>query len=658
LIRSGAGVRDYQKRPGIALRAVATFCSLLWLQGAHGAAGDTDVSDGAASEWRHHGGTLEAQRFSPLDQIRPDNVAELEIAWRWSAANFGPTPERKFIATPIMVDGVLYTTAGMRRAVVAVDPATGETLWVYRLDEGERTSSAPRRNSGRGVAFWENGRGDRRIYVITPGYQLVALSADTGRPIRRFGKDGVVDLRQGLGVDIDRVATRIGSSSPPLVVGDVLVVGAALDVGTRPKSMSNVPAHVRGYDARTGRLKWRFHTIPRPGEAGHETWQDDSWTYTGNAGVWTTMSADEERGLVYLPVEAPTSDYYGGHRPGENLFSSSLVCLDARTGKRRWHQQIVRHDIWDYDNPTAPILMDLEVDGRQIPAVVQLTKQSFAYAYDRVTGEPVWPMVEMPVPGSDVPGEWTAPTQAVPTRPAPYDRQGFSEADLIDFTPELAAEARELVAGYRHGDLFTPPSLVDAPDGTRGTIVLPGALGGANWEGGAYDPVTGTLFVASMTAPSLLALGKDPNSDVAFSGGMGRLPRVQGLPVVKPPYGRITAIDMNTGEHRWMVPNADTPERIAGHPALEGVELGRTGISTRALLLATPTLLFAGEGWNGSPVIRAHDKATGEILAEIEVPASATGLPMSYAVDGRQYVVFAVAGRDAPAELVALALPD
>lgn len=629
---------------------------LVWL--ATAPAGSLRAGNGV--EWPHHGGGLHAWRYSPLEQIDAANVATLEVVWRWSAASFGPTPERKYITTPNMVGGILYASAGLRRAVVALDPGTGETLWTWRLDEGEaRTASAPRRNSGRGVAYWRNPAAgeDERIYVISPGYQMAALDAGTGRLVASFGEGGIVDLRRGLDAGIDVESTRIGSSSPPLVVGNVLVVGAALDPGTRPKSMRQVAAHVRGFDAATGAELWRFHTIPRPGEAGHETWEAESWRYTGSAGVWTTLSADAERGLVYLPVEAPTSDYYGGHRPGDNLYSSALVCLDARTGERRWHYQIVHHDIWDYDNPAAPILMDLEVNGRRIPAVAQLTKQAFTYVFDRLTGEPVWPIAERPVPQSDVPGERTAVTQPFPSRPAPFDRQGFSEADLIDFTPELKARALEAIDGLRLGPLFTPPSLLEAEDGTRGTIVMPGSLGGANWEGGAYDPQSRTLFVASMSAPNVHALARDPDSDLAYSK-LGRVPRVDGLPLVKPPWGRITAIDMATGEHRWMMANADTPAEIAGHPALEGLAVPRTGIPTRAMLLATATLLFAGEGWGGSPVLRAHDKATGAIVAGIDLPASVTGLPMTYAVNGRQFIVVAVGDGETTAELVALALPE
>jgi quinoprotein glucose dehydrogenase len=556
-----------------------------------------------------------------------------------------------------MAGGVLYATAGLRRAVVALEPTSGELLWSWRMDEGARTGSAPRRNSGRGVAWWQGETGEAFIFVITPGYQLVALAADTGQPVDRFGHAGVVDLRADLGAPVDVSGARIGSSSPPLVVGDVLVVGSALDPGTRPRSKANVAAHVRGFDARTGELLWRFHTIPRPGEQGHDTWGEGSWRYTGNAGVWTTMSADLKRGLVYLPVEAPTSDYYGGHRPGDNLFSSSLVCLDVRTGRRVWHQQTVRHDIWDYDNPAAPILMELPDDGVSVPAVAQLTKQAYIYVYDRVSGRPLWPMEEREVPASDVPGEASSPVQTVPSLPQPFDRQGFTADDLIDFTPQLRAAALDAVKDLRMGPLFSPPSLAEATDGSKGTLVMPGSLGGANWEGGAFDPVSRTLFVPSSTLPSVHALAKDLDSDLAYSK-LGRIPRVQGLPLVKPPYGRITAIDMTSGRHRWMIANGDTPADIADHEALRGIPLERTGKPTRAMLLATATLLFAGEGFMGDPVFRAHDKASGEILAEIPLPASATGLPMTYLADGRQFLVVAVAGPGVPAELVALALPD
>lgn len=618
----------------------------------------------AAGEWRAYGGDLASTGYAPLDQINADNVAELEIAWRWTAQNFGPRPERRNETTPLMVDGVLYATAGSRRSVVAIDPGSGETLWMYRLDEGERGAQAPRPNSGRGVAYWasggvgEAGEADR-VFVITPGFHLVALDARSGRPVSEFGEDGVLDLMIGLRGDISPVG-RIGSSSPPVIVGDVVVVGSAQEVGMSPDSMRNIKGDVRGFDARTGELRWTFHTIPAPGEFGYQTWEDGSAEYTGNAGVWAPFSADPELGYVYLPVEAATSDMYGGHRPGDNLFSSSLVCLDARTGERVWHYQLIHHDIWDWDTPTAPILVDINVDGRPIKAVVQVTKQAWAYVFDRVTGEPVWPIEERPVPPSDVPGEKTSPTQPHPTKPAPFDRQGFSEDDLIDFTPELRARALELVQDYRMGPIYTPPSLVNGPDGTRGTLMMPNTFGGGNWEGGAVDPETGMLYVGSFSNPRVLGLrATDPErSDLRYWAG-GRGPRLaRGLPIIKPPWGRITAIDLNTGEHAWMIPNGDTPENIKNHSLLRGIDLPRTGKISRPMLLVTKTLLFSGEGLSGGPVFRAHDKATGETLAEIELPATTTGIPMTYMYDGRQYVVVAVGGRGYPAGLVALALPD
>jgi len=624
-------------------------------------AATTPQHGAAGGEWRFHRGDMAATQYSPLAQIDRHNVAELRIAWTWMAQNFGPRPELRSETTPLMIDGVLYATAGSRRSVVAIDPGTGETLWMYRLDEGERGAEAPRPNSGRGVAYWTPGEGPlgARIFVVTPGFHLVALDAASGHPVQEFGEDGVLDLMVGVRGDISPVG-RIGSSSPPVIVGDVVIVGSAQEVGMLPDSRRNIKGDVRGFDARTGELVWTFHTVPLPGEPGHETWEDGSAEYTGNAGVWAPFSADPELGYVYLPVEAATSDMYGGHRPGDNLFSSSLVCLDARTGERIWHYQLIHHDIWDWDTPAPPILVDVVAGGRPVKAVVQVTKQAWAYVFDRVTGEPLWPIEERPVPPSDVPGERTSPTQPHPTRPAPFDRQGFAEDDLIDFTPELRAQALELVAEYRMGPIFTPPSLIGGPDGASGTLMLPNAIGGANWEGGAVDPETGILYVGSHTSPGVLGLRPaDPErSDVDYWAG-GRAPRMaRGLPVVKPPWGRITAIDLNTGEHVWMLANGDTPEQIAEHPALAGVQLPRTGKPSRAGLLVTKTLLFAGEGLSGDAVFRAHDKASGEIVAEIELPATQSGVPMTYMHGGRQYIVMAVGGRGFPAGLVALALPD
>ncbi|NNM34094.1 MAG: PQQ-binding-like beta-propeller repeat protein, partial [Gemmatimonadetes bacterium] len=507
---------------------------------------------------------------------------------------------------------------------------------------------------------------------VTPGFHLVALDPGTGRPIPHFGQDGILDLRQdlqpvaGSPEELDRLP--IGSSSPPIVIDGVVVVGSALPSGAAPPAPTMPPGWVRGYDAETGDLLWTFQTIPRPGETGHDTWERGSWEYTGNAAVWTTLSADVERGLVYLPVEAGTGDYYGGHRPGDNLFSQSLVAVDVRTGERVWHFQTVHHGIWDYDLPAAPILADVTVDGQLVPMVAQLTKQGFTFVLNRATGEPVWPIEERPVPQSDVPGERTSPTQPFPTRPPPFTRQGVDPDDLIDFTPELRAEAEAILAQLRHGPLYTPPSVV-TEDGSKGTLMVPGSLGGANWPGGALDPETGLLYVQAAVDPSVIGLSHDPDvssMDYIRSGGLslseGEGPR--GLPLFKPPWGILTAIDLRDGTLAWQVPNGEAPDYVRDHPALEGIEVGRTGRPDRGGLLVTRTLLFAGEGsglngghGSGGNKLRAMDKSTGDLLAEIELPANQSGLPMTYMAGGRQYVVMAVGARDQPGELVALALP-
>ena len=528
-------------------------------------------------------------------------------------------------ATPLMVGGVLYTTAGWRRNVVAIDGATGETLWMYRYDEGERGDVAPvRASSGRGVAYWTDGQGDERIIHVTKGYHLVALSATTGQPVPTFGEQGIIDLYEGLFDDLDRPTLedgQIGLNSPAIVVGDVIVVGAAL-LATAPTR--EFPAgFVRGFDARSGAQLWTFHTIPQPGEFGNDTWENGSWRYSGNTGVWAPMSADEELGYVYLPVETPTNDLYGGHRPGDNLFAESLVCLDAKTGERIWHFQFIHHGIWDYDIPTAPALLDITVEGRLIKAVAQVTKQAFTYVLDRVTdydiptapallditvegrlikavaqvtkqaftyvldrvtGQPVWPIEERPVPQSNVPGEQASPTQPFPTRPLPFDRQGVSVDDLLDFTAELNAEARRIASEYELGPLFTPPVSAGAT-GQRGLLMLPNMTGGANWQGGAVDAETGVLYVASVTNPTIAGLTNDPGrSAMDYVGGGGRRRARDrsarqgcgeigplGLPLIKPPWGRITAIDLNRGHHLWMIPNGDTPDCVKNHPALSGL---------------------------------------------------------------------------------------
>ncbi|MGM0632483.1 MAG: PQQ-binding-like beta-propeller repeat protein [Pseudomonadota bacterium] len=612
----------------------------------------TDVSEG---DWPDYNGNMAAQRYSPLDQINADNVDSLEIAWRFSTEKFGPRPEFNATFTPLEVDGVLYTTLGATRNVAALDATTGQVLWLWRPQEGERYDAAPRKGSGRGVAFWRDGD-EARILTITPGFYLVSLDAETGLPDPDFGDNGRIDMQQGLRLGPGREDIDIGSSMPPFVMNDTVVVGPAMAVSMRPPSMANVKGDVRAFDVRTGEHRWTFHTIPEEGEFGYDTWLDGSAEYTGNTGVWAPMSGDPDLGLVYLPVEAPTGDRYGGDRPGDNLFGSSLVAVDIETGERRWHDQMIHHDIWDWDNPSAPILADLP-NGRKI--VMQVTKQAFVYTYDRETGEPIWPIEELPVPEGDVPGEWYSPTQPFPTKPAPFDRQGITEDDLIDFTPEIHETALEAVESFRLGDnLYSPPSLQDADDGTMGTLSLPSATGGANWEGAAMDPETGMLYVPSRTVVAALSVAKDENSDVDFSMALGvRVPRPMGLPLVKPPYGRITAIDMNNGEHVWQVANADTPDRIANNPALEGVDVPRTGVETRAGVLLTKTLLFSGEGAGGGPTLYAYDKETGDIVARIELPNTQTGQPFTYEHDGKQYVAMVVSGGGEPAELVAYALP-
>jgi quinoprotein glucose dehydrogenase len=614
-------------------------------------------------EWRFYGGDAGSTRYSPLDQINADNVKQLEIAWRWEARNFGKRPDINWEVTPLMVNGVLYFTAGLRRDAIAVDAATGETLWMYRLDEGERGDKAPRFNN-RGLAYWSDGQGDERVVLISPGYRLIALNAKTGQPVSGFGANGIVDLWNGL----DRVVKpgQIGSSSPAIIVKDVIVVGAALQNGAAPPSKENVPGYVRGYDVRTGKLLWTFHTIPQAGEFGNETWEKDSWKYTGNTAVWAPMSADEELGYVYLPIEAPTGDFYGGHRPGANLFGNSLVCLDARTGKRVWHFQTIHHDIWDWDNPAPPVLLDITVNGKRIKAVAQVTKQAFVYVFDRVTGQPVWPIEERPVPKSKIASEWTSPTQPFPTRPAPFDRQGISVDDLIDFTPEIKAEAVRIASQYNLGPIFTPPTALDA-DGKKGTLMLPNATGGANWQGAAADPETGILYVPSVTNPTVLSLVKDPQrSDMDYVQRGAPVDKPFGLPLVKPPWGRITAIDLNTGDHLWMVPNGEAPQYIRDNPKLKGIDLSKAGNPERAPLLVTKTLLFAGDGsgnfssgpGGGGNTFRALNKKTGELIFEMKLPANETGLPMTYMVNGRQFIVVAVGAPNSPAELVALALPQ
>jgi len=655
-------------------------------------AGRSHAQQGAANgEWRYYGGDAGNSKYSPLDQINAKNVKELEIVWRWKADNFGPTPDYNWEVTPLMIGGVLYFTAGSRRDVVAVDAATGETRWMYRLDEGERGDRAPRKQN-RGLAYWTDGKDDARLLLITPGYQLVALDAKTGRPIPTFGKDGIVELTEGLDRDVVKPG-QIGSSSPAIVVRDVVVVGAAMIAGTAPPSKTHVPGYIRGFDVRTGKKVWTFKTIAQPGEAGHETWEGDSWKYTGNTAAWAPLAADLDLGYVYVPVETPTGDFYGGHRLGDNLFGDSLVCLDATTGKRIWHFQIVHHDIWDWEPSAPPILADVTVDGRKIKAVALVSKQAFTYVFDRVTGKPVWPIEERPVPQSDVPGERTSPTQPFPTKPKPFDRQGVTVDDLIDFTPELRAAAIAIFKQYKTSATPYLPPIVPGTDGKLASLWLPNHIGGANWPGGALDPETGIMYVSSLTNEDAVAVQKgDPKrTDMAYVAALGAHPGApageaqtaappaageasrrpsfgpHGLPLVRPPWGRITAIDLNTGEHVWMIANGDAPDIIKNNPALKGLnlDLSKAGKPERSPLMVTKTLLFGADGsglfssgpGSGGPMFRAIDKKTGAIIHEMKLPASTTGIPMTYMADDRQFIVVAIGARGVPAELIALAVP-
>jgi len=612
-------------------------------------------------EWRAYGADEASTHYSALDQINKDTVKNLTVAWSWKFDNFGASNQEVNTTetTPLMVNGILYFTAGQRRNVVAVKADTGETLWVWRPDEGERFDRAPRKIH-RGVAYWTDGRGDERILTSTPGFQLVALNAKTGQPIDKFGFQGVVDMFEALDNDlrIDPVG-KIGNSSPPVVVGDTVIIGPALLVGTRVNK-SNVRGDVLAFDVKTGKKLWAFHTVPRKGEPGYETWENGSADYTGNIGVWGPFSADPQLGLVYLNTEAPTNDVYGGHRHGNNLYSDSIVAVNAKTGKKVWHQQLIHHDVWDYDMPAHPILVDVTVGGRPVKAVAQWGKNGIVYVFDRTNGQPLWGWEERPVPSSDVPGEKLSATQPFPIKPVPFERLGLTEDDLIDYTPQLRAEALKALEGYRWGKPYQPPSLVS--DTNKGTVILPGYGGGGNWQSGAADPETGFVYIPSITSISTIGLNKnDPtrtqvDSDYTMGGPGPQMP--SRLPIVKPPYGRITAYNMNTGDVAWMIPNGDTPPNIKSNPALAGVNIPKAGSPSQAGLLVTKTLLIAGEGSGGQPVLHAYDKATGTDVWQTALPGPQTSLPMTYMVNGRQFVVLGVRGaQGGGAQLVAFAIP-
>ena len=614
-------------------------------------------SGAADGQWRSYGGDQGHTKYSPLDQINEDNVHDLRVVWTWTSADEERKARNEVIrdgrafrtyayeVTPLMVDGVLYTTTSLGQ-VAAIDPKTGETLWSYDPVLYLEGRPAIHGFLTRGLSYRTDGEEERLFYAAGRVY-LVSIDAKTGEPDPKFGRNGRVDLKRGLGRTID--ASQYSVNSPPLVVGDVVVVGSAITEGTGYQEAP--PGHVRGYDVRTGAMKWIFHTIPEPGEFGNETWEGDSWKVSGGVNVWTMMSADEELGYIYLPVGSPVTDFYGGHRLGDNLFANSLVCLDARTGERVWHFQFVHHTVWDYDPPAAPNLIDITVDGRRIKAVAQITKQGFTFVFDRATGEPVWPIEERPVPQSTVAGERTSPTQPYPTKPPLFLTNGATEDDVIDFTPELRADGLVIFRESSAGPLYTPP----APGSN---IVRPGWSGGANWWGAAFDPDNGRFYVPSWAHFSLVHMGEgDPErSDLTIR------PRVSGrsgprrLPLFKPPYAQLTAFDMNRGEKLWSVPVGDGPR---DHEALRGLDLPPLGnFQKLGGPLLTKTLLFIGQGMDTHSV-GAYDKETGREVWRMALPARFHAAPITYLVDGKQYIVLAIGGgpENAPDQLIALTLP-
>ena len=625
------------------------------------------------AEWSVYAADKAGTKYLPLDQINRDNVADLEIVWRQPVipdeirngeTTRGPVGSQ---TPPLMVDGLLYFSSGLG-TITALEPTTGEVVWNTGPKDGVRVRQT------RGVAYWSDG--DERRVLATLGPKLVSLDARTGEFDPSFGDAGEVDLREGL----LRPFPEFYWNSAPTIIRDVVIIGSFVgDIlnNQMPATKQAPRGDVRGYNVRTGEHVWTFHTIPRENEFGVETWGIDpvedrpSWEYSGNTNMWAHPTGDEELGIVYLPLSTPSNDYYGGHRPGDNLFAESLVAVDAETGERLWHFQAIHHGVWDYDFASSAVLADITVDGREIKAVAQPSKQAWVYVFDRVTGEPVWPIEERPVPASPVPGERLAETQPFPTKPPAFELQGVTIDDLIDFTPELRAEALEILERYEWGPMFTPPVLLDpAPDGKKGTIFSPGTAGGANWSGAGFDPATGMLYVPSAYSQNVVALtpSTNPRSDVRFTRERYEpLPGPQGLPMFKPPYGRLTAIDLNTGDISWQVPNGIGPR---DHPAIAHLDLPPLGNPGRASVLVTGSLVFLGEGGNtgvsslpqwfngpGGKMFRAYDKATGEVVWETELPGGTSGAPMTYMVDGKQYIIATVGWDDMGSELVALALP-
>jgi len=672
------------------------------------------------SEWPTYGADLANSRYRPLDQINASNFNKLEVAWRFKTDSIGNRPEFKLEGTPLMVNGVVYATAGSRRAAIALDAATGELLWVHGEHEGARGAAAPRQLSGRGLAYWTDGKAERILYV-TPGYRLIELDAKTGSLVPSFGKEGAVDLKLEDDQTImpDLTTGEIGLQSAPIVAKDTVIIGASFREGMTPKTMRNNKGYVRGFDVRTGKRLWIFHTIPKKGEDGYDSWENGSAEYTGNTGVWTQMSVDEQLGLVYLPVESPTGDYYGGHRPGNDLYGESLVCVDLKTGQKKWHFQLVHHPLWDMDISSAPLLADITVNGRAVKAVAQPSKQGFLYVFDRVTGKPVWPIEEKPVEKGNVPGEWYSPTQPFPTKPRAYSRNGVSPQDLIDFTPALHDQALTIINKYHIGPVFTPP-VVSSLDGPLATLTLGTASGGTNWPGGSYDPDTHNVVVYACNAclgPIGLVAAPKEISDMRYIAGTAGLPvtirmgpgenagadspmptrtrgggrggdgaaarggdgapaaarggggggglTVQGLPLIKPPYSTISAINLDSGDIVWQVPHGDTPDAIRNNPALKGLNIPKTGQSGYNIgTLVTKSLVIAGDGQVTTTdthprgaMLRAYDKTNGKEVGSVLMPAPQSGSPMTYMLNGRQYIIVAVSGGPYSGEYLAFTLP-
>ncbi len=628
------------------------------------------------TDWAVTSGDFASRRYAPLSQIDRENVGRLEVAWRWTSPDMALIENNSDLAsrrmglgshegTPLKIGDRLYITTGYSQ-LVAIDASRGETLWTF---DPESYSHGRPPNLGfvhRGATWWTDAdakEGGERLFYASGAAFLHAVDPHTGEPIGSFGEGGSVSLTASLRREVAQ--RSYGVTSPVVVCRDVIVVGSSIADGAAQRE--GPPGDVRGFDARSGELRWTFHSVPQEGEFGNDTWGDESWRVAGNTNVWTLMSADEELGMVYLPFGTPTNDYYGGHRPGDNLFAESLVALDCESGERRWHFQTTHHGVWDYDLVTSPVLADITVDGTKVKAAAQLSKQGFVYVFDRVSGEPVWPIEERPVPQSKVAGERTSPTQPFPTKPPPFEPQGMSEDLLIDFTPALREEAKAILANYDYGPLFTPPT-------ERGVLAVPGWAGGASWQGGAFDPETEMLYVPSFTHPVVIALRKpDPSrSDLEYVGAVNPgITGPDGLPLVKPPYARLTAYHLGKGEIAWVKPLGEGPR---DHPRLRDLDLPPLGDLVRSHVLVTDTLLFvsSGAGLYGpeyetpdpetgelpSGTLRAFDKATGELVWEHDLGNHTDGSPITYLHEGRQYLVVALGGGSRPAELLALRLPE